>query len=62
VTRRHRELLQKLEARLRDDRPVSARGVLVLRRLLREPDSPLYDEHARDLSRLLARALVELEP
>ena len=62
VTRRHRELLQKLEARLRDDREVSARGVLQLRRLLREPDSPLYDEHARDLSRALARVLVELEP
>jgi hypothetical protein len=62
VARRHRELLQKLEARMLDGRPVTARGVLLLRRLLREPASPLYDEHAGDLSRALARVLVELEP
>ena len=62
VARRHRELLQKLEERMLDGRPVTARGVLLLRRLLREPGSPLYDEHAGDLSRALARVLVELEP
>ena len=62
VARRHRELLQKLEQRMLDDRPVSARGVLRLRRLLREPRSPLYDEHAGNLSRALARVLLELEP
>ena len=45
-----------------DDRPVSARGVLRLRRLLREPRSPLYDDHADNLSRALARVLSELEP
>jgi hypothetical protein len=62
VTRRHRELLQRIEARMLDGRPVTARGVLLLRRLLREPSSPLYDEHAGDLSRALARVLVELAP
>jgi hypothetical protein len=62
VTRRHQELLRKLEARMLDGRPVTARGVLLLTRLLREPGSPLYDEHAGDLSRALARVLVELEP
>ena len=62
VARRHRELLQKLERRMLDDRPVSARGVLRLRRLLREPRSPLYDDHADNLSRALARVLSELEP
>jgi hypothetical protein len=62
VARRHRELLQKLEQRMLDDRPVSARGVLRLRRLLQEPRSPLYDDHADNLSRALARVLSGLEP
>jgi hypothetical protein len=62
VARRHRELLQRLEERMLDGRPVTARGVLLLRRLLREPNSPLYDEHAGDLSRALGRVLLELEP
>ena len=62
VARRHRELLLRIEERMLDGRPVAARGVLLLRRLLREPASPLYDEHAGDLSRALARVLLELEP
>jgi len=62
VARRHRELLQRIEARLLDGRPVTARGVLLLRRLLQDPGSPLYDEHAGDLSRALGRVLLELEP
>jgi hypothetical protein len=62
VARRHRELLQRIEERMLDGRPVTARGVLLLRRLLREPNSPLYDEHAGDLSRALGRVLLELEP
>lgn len=61
-TRRHRDLLQRLEQRMLDGRPVSARGVLLVRRLLREPGSPLYDECAGDVSRTIARILVELEP
>jgi hypothetical protein len=62
VARRHEELLRRLQERLLVGRPVTARGVLLLRRLLREPGSPLYDEHAGDLSRALAHVLLELEP
>ena len=62
VARRHWEMLQRLEERMLDGHPVTARGVLLLRRLLRDPASPLYDDHAGDLSRALARVLVELEP
>jgi hypothetical protein len=62
LARRHRELLQRLEERMLDDRPVTARGVLLLGRLLREPGSPLYDEHAGDLSRAISTVLLELEP
>ncbi len=62
VARRHGEMLRRLQERLLDGRPVTARGVLQLRRLLRDPASPLYDDHAGDLSRALARVLVELEP
>ena len=62
VARRHGEMLERLKERMLDGRPVTARGVLQLRRLLRDPASPLYDDHAGDLSRALARVLVELEP
>jgi hypothetical protein len=62
VARRHGEMLRRLEERMLDGRPVTARGVLKLRRLLRDPASPLYDDHAGDLSRALARVLVALEP
>ena len=60
--RRHQEQLRRLEERMLDGRPVTARGVVLLRRLLRDPGSPLYDEHAGNLSRALARVLMELEP
>ena len=60
--RRHQEQLRRLEERMLDGRPVTARGVVLLRRLLRGPGSPLYDEHAGNLSRALARVLMELEP
>jgi hypothetical protein len=62
IARRHEELLRRLEERVLDGRPVTARGVLLLQRLLREPASPLYDAHAGDLSRALTHVLVELEP
>jgi hypothetical protein len=62
VARRNRDQLRRLEARMLDGRPVTARGVLLFRRLLQDPGSPLYDEHAGDLSRALGRVLVELEP
>lgn len=62
VLRRHAQMLERLEERMLDGRPVTARGVLELRHLLRDSASPLYDDHAGDLSRALARVLVELEP
>src|SRR5690348_4474075 len=62
VARRHEEMLRRLEERLLDDRPVTACGVLLLRQLLREPGSPLYDDRAGDLSRAIGHVLVELEP
>jgi hypothetical protein len=62
VARRHGEMLRRLEERMLDGRPVTARGVLLLRRLLHDAGSPLYDDHAGDLSRALARVLLELEP
>jgi hypothetical protein len=62
VARRHGAMLQRLEERMLDGRPVTARGVLLLRRLLHDAGSPLYDDHAGDLSRALARVLLELAP
>jgi hypothetical protein len=63
IARRHEELLRRLEQRMLDGRPVTARGVLLLQRLLREPGSPLYDGvNERELSRTLATVLAELQP
>jgi hypothetical protein len=62
VARRDCDLLRRLEQRMLDGRPVTARGVLLLGRLLREPGSPLYDDHGTELSRALATVLLELEP
>jgi hypothetical protein len=61
VARCNRDLLSRLEERMLDGRPVSARGTLLLQRLLRDPGSPLYDEDAGDLRRAVAHVLVELE-
>jgi hypothetical protein len=60
--RRHQKLLRQLQERMLDGRPVTARGMVLLRRLLQDPGSALYEEHAGDLSRALAHVLVELEP
>ncbi|HZS30938.1 MAG TPA: hypothetical protein VFA37_06745 [Gaiellaceae bacterium] len=63
VARREEELLRGLEERMLDGRPVTARGVLLLQRLLREPGSPLYDaESERELRRAVATIATELEP
>jgi hypothetical protein len=63
AARRHEELLRALAARVDDGRPVAARGILLTRRLLREPDSPLYAEDGEELlARALVRALGALEP
>jgi hypothetical protein len=63
AARRIAPLLRRLEARLADERPVTARGVLLAQRLLRDADSPLYnDEGEHLLPRALARVLHALEP
>lgn len=62
AARRNRDLLLRLDERMLDDRPVTARGILRLRMLLRGPGGPLYDESAGDLSRAAATILLELEP
>ena len=62
AARRHEDLLERLEERMLDDRPVTARGMLLLQRLLREPGSPLYDAASeRELARAIAAAVAELE-
>lgn len=62
AARRHEELLHRLEERLVDGSPVTARGVLLLQRLLREPGSPLYDAASeRELGRAIAAVVLELE-
>ncbi|HZR94397.1 MAG TPA: hypothetical protein VFA56_01805 [Gaiellaceae bacterium] len=58
-----RALLEQLERRLRDKRPVSARGILYVRIIFTDPSSPLYDDGSDgDLARLIRRALGALEP
>jgi hypothetical protein len=57
------DLLEELSVRLGDDRPLSARGVLLARSFLRDPESPLYSEaNALLLPRTLRRILGALEP
>jgi hypothetical protein len=56
-------LLLQLAARLGDEQPVSARGVLLATTLLRDPASPLFSETTgRELARALRRVLGALEP
>jgi|GEM_PF-2549408 len=58
-----RPLLEELQARLADERPVAARGILLARMLLQDPSSPLYsDGPEQNLSRFVRRALGALEP
>ena len=57
------ELLETLARRLADGRPVSARGILLVRSLLCDAASPLYDEVAgRTLDGSLRHVLGALEP
>jgi hypothetical protein len=61
--RRHSDLLCALAARIGDERPVAARGIVLARDLVREPTSPLYAEGADAvLARTLSRVLGALEP
>ncbi|HKB92896.1 MAG TPA: hypothetical protein VKC62_01495 [Gaiellaceae bacterium] len=57
------DLFRRLDERLGDGRPVSAKGVLLAESLLRSPGSPLYNDDAeRLLPRALSRILGALEP
>ncbi len=61
--RRHEDLLRRVAARLGDERPVTARGILLAHSLLRDASSPLYAEVGdAELARTLARVLGALEP
>ncbi len=63
AARRHEDLLRAIASRIGDERPVSARGLLLARDLLRDPSSPLYAEDAEaSLARTLSRVLGALEP
>ena len=60
--RRNERLLRALAERVGDERPVAARGVLLVRGLLRDPASPLYSEGDEPLARTLSRVLGALDP
>jgi hypothetical protein len=49
--------------RLADERPVSARGILLAQTLLRDAASPLYtDDPELSIARMVRRVLGALEP
>ncbi|HET7566643.1 MAG TPA: hypothetical protein VFJ91_01510 [Gaiellaceae bacterium] len=61
--RRHEGLLRAIARRLGDERPVAARGILLVEHLLRDGSSPLYaDQSDAELARALSRVLGALEP
>ena len=64
AARRSEGLLRALSTRLADEQPVTARGMLLARELLRDPASPLYSERRRSTSfrRASKRVLGALEP
>ena len=62
AVRQNAVLLERLADRLAGEEPVTARGVLLARRLLRDPDSPLYGEYDLHLPREISRVLGALEP
>jgi len=58
-----RPLLEQLQARLADERPVAARGIILTQILLQDAASPLYSEGPeQNLARTLRRVLGALEP
>jgi hypothetical protein len=62
AARRSESLLRLLSAKLGGDQPVTARGVLLARQLLREPGSPLFSDESEHLLPLaLKRVLGALE-
>jgi hypothetical protein len=63
AARANEQLLRRIAGRLDGRAPVSARGILLLRSLLRDGGSPLYAEDAGVLlPRALRRVLGALEP
>jgi len=57
-----RDEIARVVARLRDPRPVRARGMAMLRRLLTDGDGPLYAPNAEDeLWRRVRRASIALD-
>jgi len=58
-----RPLLEQLHARLADEQPVAARGIILTQILLQDAASPLYSEGPeQNLARTLRRVLGALEP
>jgi hypothetical protein len=63
AARRNRDLLEALSARLADEKPVAARGILLAQSLLHDPASPLYADDADGyLAPALRRVTGALEP
>jgi hypothetical protein len=63
AARRHSDLFTALAARLGDEQPVAARGMLLVQSLLRDPTSPLYADDADSyLGPALRRVTGALEP
>jgi hypothetical protein len=54
-------MLDRLAARLGDGAPVSARGMLFVDQLLRDPASPVYGAHDELLPRAVARVIGALD-
>jgi hypothetical protein len=62
AARRSEDLLRLLSTKLAGEQPVTARGVLLARQLLREPGSPLFSDAAEhQLPQALKRVLGALE-
>lgn len=61
AVRRCAALFERLVDRLDDDRPVSARGILFVDQLLRDPASPLFGTHSELLPRALTRVIGALD-
>jgi hypothetical protein len=61
--RANRELLERLQARLSDEQPISARGVLLAQLLMRDAASPLYsNDPGHSIAGVVRRVLGALEP
>ena len=61
AVRPHVELLATLADRLADQRPVAPVGILAVRRVLTDPDGPLYTRDRCDVAHALAGVIEQLE-